>query len=183
MAAFRPSFRTLCAIGGTALMLSLASNFAQAAQDVQSISVTQLLGRLNQPWVQLIDVRSQAEYAGSDVRALRGGHLPGALNLHALGQAGIDSLDRRRETIVYGHDAAQAHDQAALLVAQGFRDVKVFEGGWRAWAADFALPASNERYADVEAMRARLDELERRLALDTSQQPAVMAAANQPALR
>jgi thiosulfate/3-mercaptopyruvate sulfurtransferase len=37
--------------------------------------------RLNDPTVALLDSRSAAEYTGKDVRAKRGGHIPGAVNV------------------------------------------------------------------------------------------------------
>jgi thiosulfate/3-mercaptopyruvate sulfurtransferase len=37
--------------------------------------------RLNDPTVCLLDTRSAAEYVGKDVRARRGGHIPGAINI------------------------------------------------------------------------------------------------------
>jgi thiosulfate/3-mercaptopyruvate sulfurtransferase len=38
-------------------------------------------GNLSNPDVQIIDTRSPKEYAGEDVRAKRGGHIPGAINI------------------------------------------------------------------------------------------------------
>jgi thiosulfate/3-mercaptopyruvate sulfurtransferase len=37
--------------------------------------------RLKDPSVVLVDARTPAEYAGTDVRAMRGGHIPGAVNI------------------------------------------------------------------------------------------------------
>jgi thiosulfate/3-mercaptopyruvate sulfurtransferase len=37
--------------------------------------------RLSDPTLALVDTRSAAEYAGRDVRARRGGHIPGAINI------------------------------------------------------------------------------------------------------
>jgi thiosulfate/3-mercaptopyruvate sulfurtransferase len=37
--------------------------------------------RLNDPTIALVDARTPAEYAGKDVRAKRGGHIPGAVNI------------------------------------------------------------------------------------------------------
>lgn len=40
-----------------------------------------VVARLKDPKVALVDARSPAEYAGKDVRAKRGGHIPGAVNI------------------------------------------------------------------------------------------------------
>jgi thiosulfate/3-mercaptopyruvate sulfurtransferase len=44
-------------------------------------SAEQLRARLKDPALAIVDARSPAEYAGRDVRAKRGGHVPGAVNL------------------------------------------------------------------------------------------------------
>ncbi|MFP5405281.1 MAG: sulfurtransferase [Gammaproteobacteria bacterium] len=138
------------------------------------MSTHDLLARLNQPWVQLIDVRSTEEYAGRDIRALRGGHIPGARNLPlgdthdpdaiaALLAPHLDSLDPRKETIVYGQVDADAAPLAAWLQAQGFRHVRLYKGAWQAWGNRLELPASDERFADVNALRERITALEQAL--------------------
>ena len=76
----------------------------------------------------------------------------------------VDALDRRKETIVYGHDAAAAQRVADWLRAQGFRQVRVYADAWQVWGNSLELPVAGERYADVGALRDRLVSLERELA-------------------
>jgi thiosulfate/3-mercaptopyruvate sulfurtransferase len=45
------------------------------------INLPEVLARLKDPQVQILDVRTPAEFAGDDIRALRGGHIPGARNI------------------------------------------------------------------------------------------------------
>jgi thiosulfate/3-mercaptopyruvate sulfurtransferase len=50
--------------------------------EVQKIClVEELLGEMKRPNVVIVDARSPAEYSGFDVRAKRGGHIPGTLNI------------------------------------------------------------------------------------------------------
>ena len=137
-----------------------------------TVSTHDLLARLNQPWVQLIDIRSAREYDGRDIRALRGGHIPGARNVPlGKGEGSPDvgtafapqlaSLDRRKETIVYGHQGSDAAQVADWLKAQGFRQVRVYTGAWQTWGNRLELPAASERFADVAAMHERILELQR----------------------
>ena len=46
-----------------------------------SVSTQDILARLGNPNVQLLDVRTPKEFAGEDIRAIRGGHIPGAINI------------------------------------------------------------------------------------------------------
>jgi 3-mercaptopyruvate sulfurtransferase SseA len=40
-----------------------------------------MVARLNNPNVQIVDVRTPKEFIGEDIRAIRGGHIPGAINI------------------------------------------------------------------------------------------------------
>ena len=46
-----------------------------------SVSTREVIARLNQPGVQIVDARTPREFAGEDIRAIRGGHIPGAINI------------------------------------------------------------------------------------------------------
>ncbi len=115
-----------------------------------------LLTRLGQPDVVLLDVRTPAEYAGLDVRAARGGHIPGAVNLDWT--AAMDSqrrfqpdlvlrelFDARgvtpdKEVIVY----CQTHHRSAhtywVLRHLGYPTVRGYPGSWSEWGNDPDLP-------------------------------------------
>lgn len=167
-----PSASTSTSISTSTLTLTSTPSSRQASEG--TVSTRDLLARLNQPWVQLIDVRSTEEYGGRDIRALRGGHIPGAYNvplglerdpdaIAALLAPHLDSLDLRRETIVYGHVDTDAAQLAAWLQARGFRHVRVYSGGWQTWGNRLDLPAADERFADVNALRERITALEQAL--------------------
>jgi rhodanese-related sulfurtransferase len=157
---------------------SRSPRLSPALSSATPISTRAMLSRLEQPWVQLIDVRTPDEYSGRDIRALRGGHIPGAINvpLHehvqpgasttdhgSLGQR-VSGLDARKETIVYGRDAQQARQAAERLRELGFRDLRVYLEAWQVWGNTLELPVAAERFADVAALRAQLDELQHRVA-------------------
>ncbi len=158
---------------------------------LRSIGTGEMLSRLNQPWAQLVDVRPAAEYRGDEARALRGGRIPGAVNVpHAHNRLGgpagdapagplrpIDelralyaALDPRKETIVYDHDGTWAAQTAAVLQSLGFRNVRVYDASWRGWSAAPDVPVDAARFVDVGALGAtisglqsRVDALEREL--------------------
>jgi len=118
-----------------------------------------VLERLDQPDVAIVDTRSAAEYFGEQVRAKRGGAIPGAINLEwkdnlredgtfkppeALGalyaSAGITP---DREVVTYcqgGYRAAHAYLALRLL---GYSRVRNYTGSWKEWGDREDLPVEH----------------------------------------
>lgn len=79
------------------------------------------------------------------------GHLPGALSL-PLGEVDrqLDAFHRQvpvKETLVVycnGYGCPDSFDLGQRLIAAGYQDVRVFEGGFPEWR-DAGLPVSRER--------------------------------------
>ncbi len=115
------------------------------------------------PDVVLLDARPAAEYTGKNIRAIRGGHIPGAINVtgvdaanykdsqlfkpadeirKAFTSAGI-TPDKTVYTYCHSSDRA-AHAYVVLKHILGYPDVKIYEGAWKEWAALTALPAEDE---------------------------------------
>jgi 3-mercaptopyruvate sulfurtransferase SseA len=148
----------------------LVSQLACAAQPLpETINSTEMLSRLNQNWVQIIDVRPATEFQGEVVRTLRTGFVPGAVNAPQGQFQRLGNLQKNRETIVYGFDEASSHEAAAALRAAGFSQVRVLEGAWQAWGNRIELPAAQAKFADIEALHARLSVLEQQLASRAAQ--------------
>lgn len=119
-----------------------------------------ILTRLGQPDLALLDARTPAEFAGTDRRAARGGHIPGAANLNwtdamdpqrqlrlqpdpvlrrLLEQRGVTP---DREVIVY----CQTHHRSAhtywVLRYLGYPRVRGYPGSWSEWGNDPSLPVA-----------------------------------------
>jgi thiosulfate/3-mercaptopyruvate sulfurtransferase len=119
-----------------------------------------ILARLGQPDVVFLDTRTPAEYAGDDVRAARGGHIPGAVNLNwtdamdphrqyrfqpdpiLRGMLEIRGVTPDKEVIVY----CQTHHRSAhtywVLRHLGYDQVRGYPGAWSEWGNDPALPVA-----------------------------------------
>src|SRR5437868_13490739 len=109
-----------------------------------------MVARLNDSDLQILDVRTPQEFIGEDIRAIRGGHIPGAINIPyeqnwidpetlaklarkqtnnsggmSLKAAGdlqrlYSRLDPSKETIVYCQSGARASETAGVLEQLGF---------------------------------------------------------------
>lgn len=120
-----------------------------------------ILERLGRPDLALLDTRSPLEYRGVDVRAARGGHIPGAVNFNW-----TDAMDIHRhlrfkpdatlremltsvgvtpdkEVIVY----CQTHHRSAhtymVLKHLGYPRVRGYPGAWSEWGNDPDLPVAS----------------------------------------
>lgn len=113
------------------------------------VDAGKLVTELDDPSLRLIDSRSAAEFAGSDVRAARGGRVPGAKHLEwtdhfdetgtlkndellasDFSAAGIDKEDK---IIVY----CQSHQRSSVtyvaLKHLGYNNVRAIDGAWSSW--------------------------------------------------
>ena len=127
-------------------------------RDDVSTSKAYILQRLERPDVVLVDARTVAEFRGLDVRASRGGHIPGAVNIDWTLNVDPERLVRVRrarllrsvferfgvtadkEIIVY----CQTHHRSAhtyvALKALGYPRVRGYPGAWSEWGNDSSLP-------------------------------------------
>jgi len=114
-------------------------------------------GKLGQSSVCLLDARSAYEYAGEDIRAKRGGRIPGAVNVDYLSTLrkedlafkSVEELQRifeavkvtpERETITYCHTGPRAAHDYFVLRLLGYPKVKVYDGSWAEWGNSEILP-------------------------------------------
>ncbi|MGE5027052.1 MAG: sulfurtransferase [Betaproteobacteria bacterium] len=143
--------------------------------------------------VQIVDVRTPKEYSGEDIRAIRGGHVPGAVNIpyeqnwadpatpqklarkevankDGMGlkspeqlKALYARLDPHRETIVYCQSGVRASETAAVLKDLGFDKVKVYDSSWLGYANSLSAPVEDVSFFNVGLTSSRLAALQRRV--------------------
>ncbi|MBO67434.1 MAG: thiosulfate sulfurtransferase [Acidiferrobacteraceae bacterium] len=117
-----------------------------------------ILARLNLPSLQLLDVRSKEEYLGLRRLALRGGHIPGAVNLEW-----VQAIDKKRQLRLKNQHELNAmlselgitHNQEIVVYCQthhrsahswmmlrhlGFSEVRGYAGSWSEWGNDPDTP-------------------------------------------
>jgi thiosulfate/3-mercaptopyruvate sulfurtransferase len=158
-----------------------------------TVTTREVLAALNNPQVQLVDARTSREFRGEDIRSLRGGHIPGAVNIpyeqnwldpealrkiqrgQARDNAGMSlkpaeelrklyaGLDPGKETIVYCQSGVRAAETATVLKDLGFGNVKVYDSSWLAYGATATAPANNESFINFQALQSRIASLQSRV--------------------
>jgi thiosulfate/3-mercaptopyruvate sulfurtransferase len=149
-----------------------------------------MVARLNKPDVQIIDARTPQEFVGEDIRAIRGGHIPGAVNIpyeqnwvdpetpaklarkEVSSNAGMSlkrttdlkqlysRFDPHKETVVYCQSGARASETAGVLQELGFTDVKVYDSSWLGYGNTLDAPANNVTFVNVGLLTSRLSTLQ-----------------------
>ena len=167
--------------------LTLAPNPALA------VTTQDMLARLGRADVQIVDARTPKEFAGADIRALRGGHIPGAVNIpYELNWSDPDTLqklarkqvadnrgmslkadsdlkalyarlDPNKETVVYCQSGARASETAGVLEQLGFRNVKIYDSSWLAYGNKLDAPAENATVFNVGALNGRIAAMQNRI--------------------
>jgi thiosulfate/3-mercaptopyruvate sulfurtransferase len=108
----------------------------------------------------ILDGRSEREYWGSNIRAARGGHIPGAQHspLSVWSNSGSETpvqTVKDSETVLYGHDAYEGLALLARLIAKR-QTARLYMEGWAGWASDGALPADVVTYRELRTKPVRL---------------------------
>jgi thiosulfate/3-mercaptopyruvate sulfurtransferase len=158
-----------------------------------TIGTRDVIAKLNKPEVQILDVRTVKEFSGEDIRAIRGGHIPGAINIpyennwvdpdtanklarrQVTTNAGMSlkpqeglkalyaKLDPSKETIVYCQSGARASETAGILQHLGFKNVKIYDASWLAYGNTLDAPAENVSFFNVGLLNSRIATMQSRI--------------------
>ena len=173
---------------------TLASiNIQLALQENLVVSNEQMRKLYNNQSVQVVDARTFNEFKGNDVRAIRGGHIPGAISIPyeqnwkdpATGSklakkevktnAGMSlktkdelnalyaKLDPNKETVVYCQSGVRAAETATVLQNLGYKNVKIYDSSWLGWASHLASPVADETYLNVGMLNARIAAMQNKI--------------------
>jgi len=173
---------------------TLASiNIKLAPQENLVVSNEQMRKLYNNQSVQVLDARTFNEFKGNDVRAIRGGHIPGAISIPyeqnwkdpATGSklakkevktnAGMSlktkdelnalyaKLDPNKETVVYCQSGVRAAETATVLQNLGYKNVKIYDSSWLGWASHLASPVADETYLNVGMLNARIAAMQNKI--------------------
>ncbi len=158
-----------------------------------AVSTQGVLKSLKKHNVQIVDVRTPKEYSGEDIRAIRGGHIPGAVNI-PFEQNWVDpdapkklakkevankdglalkpmeqlkalyaKLDPNKETIVYCQSGVRAAETATVLQDLGFKKVKVYDSSWLGYGNTLSAPAADVSFFNVGALNGKIAAMEKHI--------------------
>jgi thiosulfate/3-mercaptopyruvate sulfurtransferase len=130
--------------------------FEAAPSAEATMGADEILARLGDPALKVVDVRAPAEFEGSQRRAARGGHIPGAVLLPWDGDLRTDGallppadiqaralaagLHPEDELVTYCQGGVRAAHAALALRLAGYPNVRVYDGSWAEWGNDPRLP-------------------------------------------
>ncbi len=135
-----------------------ASEYPVHYHDEHCVDKSYILSHLNDSGVVILDTRTPAEYAGTDKRAYRAGHIPNAVNvewtqaidrqnnmklkpaevLSALYEAAGVTPDK--EIIVHCQTHQRSSHTYIALKSLGFPHIKGYPGSWSEWGNDPDTP-------------------------------------------
>lgn len=168
---------------------------ALSAERVGTLWTHDVIERVRAGGAQILDTRTPREFSGDDIRAVRGGHIAGAVHIpyeanwvdpqaavklasrqvttrdgmtlkpDADLKALYGGLDPKKETVVYCQSGVRASETAAVLRDLGFTNVKVYEPSWLGYAGVLTAPAGSEVFVNVGALNGQITSLQTRLRL------------------
>ncbi|MBE9552770.1 MAG: sulfurtransferase [Proteobacteria bacterium] len=137
------------------------------------------------PDVQLLDSRTSREHAGTDIRAIRGGHVPNTvLNVShkdTLAQekdpksgkmgpiayfdpdvvsAKFASLDRNKRTLGYCQTGTRSTMTYLQLRLLGFKDPANWDESWRVYGSQLNYPVAGEQWYNFAGVNNKIKSLE-----------------------
>lgn len=140
--------------------------------------------------IQILDVRTTKEFSGDDIRAVRGGHIAGSVNIpyeqawvdpdtaKKLGEGAVKDrhgaalkdekglkaiyakLDPKKEVVALCQTGTRSTLTYAVLRDMGYTKVRNYDDSWIVWGSNPDMPVENVSYYDFVKVNAALKKLD-----------------------
>lgn len=167
-----------------------AAKFVAKVREDRYASTEYVKANLKNANVQIVDARTPKEFSGDDIRALRGGHIPGAIPIPfeqnwvdpeaakklaegkvttrdgmALKDAAAvreiyKGLDPKKEVVAYCQTGTRSTLTYVVLRSLGFEKIRNYDDSWIVWGSRPDLPVESVTYFDFVKVNAALKTLE-----------------------
>lgn len=167
-----------------------AATFTAKVRSDRLATTDYVKANLKKPDVQIVDARTPKEFSGDDIRAVRGGHIPGAVLIpyeqnwvdpeaakklaekkvtNRDGLAPKDAkalgelykgLDPKKEVVAYCQTGTRSTLTYIALRSLGFQKVRNYDDSWIVWGSRLDLPVESVSYYDFVQVNAALKKIE-----------------------
>ncbi len=121
------------------------------------------------PEAQLVDLRTEDEYRGKDIRALRGGHVPnvalqvshvelydprtGKIKSMEELESLLGKLDKSKRVIGYCQTGTRSSFGYFIFRLMGFENPANWDESWRVWGSNVNYPVEDEQWYNFASIR------------------------------
>jgi thiosulfate/3-mercaptopyruvate sulfurtransferase len=167
-----------------------AAKFVAKVREDRYASTDYVKKNLKNANVQILDARTPKEYSGDDIRAVRGGHIPGAILIpyeqnwvdpetakklaektvtSRDGMAAKDAkalkdlyktLDPKKEVVAYCQTGTRSTLTYLALRSLGFEKIRNYDDSWIVWGSRLELPVESASYYDFVKVNSALKEID-----------------------
>ena len=133
------------------------TNFVPRINPALIATADDILAALETDTLQLVDVRSPAEFSGTASRAQHGGHIPTAINLPRKTMVAADMTLRPTtelqslfaetgivldspDTVIYCNSGVSATFGMLALEVAGASNLRIYDSSWKEWGNDDSTP-------------------------------------------
>lgn len=167
-----------------------AAAFTAKVREDRYASTDYVKKNLKNANVQILDARTPKEFSGDDIRAVRGGHIPGAILIpyeenwvdpeaaKKLAEKKVTTrdglapkdakalgelykgLDPKKEVVAYCQTGTRSTLTYVALRSLGFQKIRNYDDSWIVWGSRLELPVESVSYYDFVQVNAALKKIE-----------------------
>ncbi len=118
-------------------------NLGNDLEIVNQVNCSELFEKIDNPEIQLIDVRGVNEFTD--------GSIADATNIH-VGYLydNLDKIDNEKEVVVYCRSGVRSTTASSLLLNKGFKNITNLTGGYLSWTQDCGNKVEKENQLETE---------------------------------